>query len=227
LPGFLKVSLVRAIRWLPLALLFLAYPLAAHYSTLPEAAARFPWLGVAMAIGPIAGLALWMAWHTRLRLVWLVLWMLACLALGKFWYVLVAHFTWVYFAQHAGANLLLAVAFGVTLRQGHEPMCSRFARAIRGELNAESVIYTRQVTQAWTVYFVAMAVVSTVLFLFAPLQIWSVFANFLTLPLAALMFIVEHRVRLRRLPDYAGSRIIDSVLAYWRDAQTRTPPKAS
>jgi hypothetical protein len=41
------------------------------------------------------------------------------------------------------------------------------------------------------------------------------------LPPIALMFVVEHRVRGRRLPNDADSRIVDGVLAYWRDLRAR------
>jgi uncharacterized membrane protein len=59
-----------------------------------------------------------------------------------------------------------------------------------------------------------MALVSTGLFFLAPLVIWSFFANFLTLPLVALMFIAEYWVRRWVLPDVQQTHILDAVRAY-------------
>jgi uncharacterized membrane protein len=75
-------------------------------------------------------------------------------------------------------------------------------------------IYTRQVTIAWTLFFGAMALASTLLFFLAPLATWSVFANLLTLPLVALMFIGEYWVRRWVLPEMRHMRILDAVRAF-------------
>jgi uncharacterized membrane protein len=53
------------------------------------------------------------------------------------------------------------------------------------------------------------------LFFLAPLTTWSFFANFLTLPLVALMFIGEYWVRWRVLPEMRHMRILDAVRAFW------------
>jgi uncharacterized membrane protein len=63
-------------------------------------------------------------------------------------------------------------------------------------------------------FFAAMALVSTLLFFLAPLTAWSIFDNFLTLPLVGLMFIAEYRVRRQALPDMEHSHILDSVRAF-------------
>jgi uncharacterized membrane protein len=52
------------------------------------------------------------------------------------------------------------------------------------------------------------------LFFLAPLATWSVFANFMTLPLVVLMFIVEYRMRKRILPDLPNAHILDAVRAF-------------
>jgi uncharacterized membrane protein len=70
------------------------------------------------------------------------------------------------------------------------------------------------------VFFAAMASVSTLLFFLAPLTAWSVFDNFLTLPLVALMFIAEYRVRRRALPGMQHAHILDAVRAF-RDSTAR------
>jgi uncharacterized membrane protein len=59
-----------------------------------------------------------------------------------------------------------------------------------------------------------MALASTLLFFLAPLVTWSVFANFLTLPLVALMFIGEYWIRRRVLPEMRHMHILDAVRAF-------------
>jgi uncharacterized membrane protein len=63
-------------------------------------------------------------------------------------------------------------------------------------------------------FFAAMTLASTLLFFLAPLAAWSVFANFLTLPLVALMFIAEYGVRRWALPDMRHMHILDAVRAF-------------
>jgi uncharacterized membrane protein len=85
---------------------------------------------------------------------------------------------------------------------------------VHAPLTPRHEIYARQVTVAWTVFFAAMALISTALFFAAPLATWSVFANFMTLPLVALMFIAEYLVRRRLLPDVRHTHILDAVRAF-------------
>ena len=54
---------------------------------------------------------------------------------------------------------------------------------------------------------------SALLFFLTPLAVWSAFANFLTLPLVALMFVAEFLVRRRVLNEAQGSPL-DAVRAY-------------
>jgi uncharacterized membrane protein len=63
-----------------------------------------------------------------------------------------------------------------------------------------------------------MAAVSTLLFFLAPLSVWSIFANFLSLPLIALMFIGEFALRQRVLTDLPPSHVLDGFRAYLRNS---------
>ena len=85
------------------------------------------------------------------------------------------------------------------------------------------VRYTRQVTLAWTLFFLGISLISTVLFLFGSIDVWSVFANFLSLPLILLMFVAEHLVRLRKLPHLERHSIMDSILAFRRHPEGHAP----
>lgn len=134
------------------------------------------------------------------------------------------HLGLVYFIQNICTNAALALLFGRSLAPEREPLCTRFATLVRGPLAPPVTRYTRQVTVAWTLFFIAMCSISTVLFLFAPIAVWSAFANLLTLPLIALMFVAEYAVRRRVLPDLPQTHIMDALRAYWRSGAAPVPP---
>jgi uncharacterized membrane protein len=129
-----------------------------------------------------------------------------------------------HFVEHVGTNLVFAVVFGRTLAAGHEPLITQLARFAHPEgLSPIKRRYTRQVTVAWTGFFIATAAVSTGLFLLAPPAVWSVFANFLTLPLILLMFIVEHLCRYLLLPSFERGSIADTIRAFRAGKQRQAP----
>ena len=119
-----------------------------------------------------------------------------------------------YLAQHAGINLFLAFGFGSTLRAGHTALITTMARRVHREFTPAMAIYTRKVTWAWTLYFVAMAGVSVALYAFASFATWALFANLLT-PLAiGLMFGGEYLLRYRLHPEFERSSIADAIRSY-------------
>jgi uncharacterized membrane protein len=64
-----------------------------------------------------------------------------------------------------------------------------------------------------------VAAASALLFALAPLGVWSLFANLLTLPLVAAMFVAEFLVRMRVCPELGhgglARGVLRSVRAYW------------
>jgi uncharacterized membrane protein len=50
--------------------------------------------------------------------------------------------------------------------------------------------------------------------MFAPRAIWSLFVNFVALPLVGLMFIVEYAVRRRLLPDSERRGVLATVRVF-------------
>ena len=202
-------------RLLGIAALVIGYPLLAHYTNLYAHN-----LGAPVSIAPVLAIALALAWSSSRRFVMLGTLMLLCVALINKWSVLEQHFGLVYWLQDVGLQLILLMTFGRTLIAGRQPLCTRFAEALHPPLTRQHEHYARKVTVAWTLFFAAMALISTLLFFLAPLRIWSIFANFLTLPLIALMFIAEYRVRRRVLPDVQNTHILDAVRAY-RNASAR------
>ena len=201
----------RILRWMGIAALLIGYPLLAHHTNESTHSGN---LGALVAIAPVVLLALVLAWRSPQRIVMLGMFVLACATLWAGWSALEQHFGLVYWLQYLGMQLVLFMTFARTLIAGRQPLCTRFAEALHAPLTQQQEIYTRQVTVAWSLFFAALASASTLLFFLAPLTAWSVFTNFLTLPLVALMFIVEYWVRRRVLPDMQHGHILDAVRAF-------------
>ena len=203
------------LRWLAIAAGLIGYPLLAHYTT---GAAHNPRLGALVALAPAVAIGVLFAWHSARRSIMLGGLVLACAILAAFWPLLEGHFGLVYWLQNTAMQLILLMTFGRTLIAGRQPLCTRFAEALYGPVSSEHRIYTRQVTIAWSIFFAALAAISTLLFFLAPLPIWSIFANFLTLPLVAVMFLAEFAVRKRMLPDIQQMHLLDAVRAFTNDS---------
>jgi uncharacterized membrane protein len=216
-------SLKQAFRWGAAALLGLAYAIASH---LAAAATTPDLLGALVAVVPLLGLALVMAWRSPQRVLLLALFFTACIALYAASDWLVTHYNWVFLLQHAGMYGLLCAAFGRTLQGGKTPMISQFAGIVHGALSPALIRYTRSATWAWTVYFGGIATLSLLLFWLAPVAVWSAFANLLGIPLLALMFAGEYAVRCYILPAADRAGPLEAIRAYRKassDGSARLP----
>lgn len=202
---------LRILRWLGIAVLVIGYPFLAHYTNKSTHNGN---LGALVAIAPVLLIALVLAWRSPRRFIMLSVLILLCVALWAGWSTLEHHFGLVYWLQHMGMQLILFMTFARTLFAGRKPLCTSFAEAVHAPLTPQHEIYARQVTVAWTLFFATMALSSTLLFFLAPLTTWSFFANFMTLPLVALMFIAEYWVRRLTLPDTKKTHILDAVRAF-------------
>ena len=206
-----------AARVAAVGILGLGYACLAHYTNTSDTGIA----GAMLALAPLAIAALVLGWRSRRRLPAMILAIAACVAALLALPLLQRHTSLIYWFEHAATQSLLCIAFARTLAPGREPMISVFARMVHGPLGPQMVAYTRQVTLAWSVFFGAMALVSTVLFFSTTVSIWSTFANFFTAPLIALMFIVEYGVRRRVLPDMEHATILDGVQAFWKATPRR------
>ncbi len=120
----------------------------------------------------------------------------------------------IYVAEHVAIHLLLATVFGMTLKAGRESLITALARRVHGSLTPAMVHYSRKVTVAWTVYFLAMAALSLALFAFAPFSGWAAFAG-LASPLAMLaLFVGEYLLRYRLHPEFERATLAQAVRAY-------------
>ena len=172
-----------------------------------------PWNVVGVVAPMLAGAALG-AWRSGRR-GWATLATIALLALcGQALFGLQVPTRWLYVAQHAGVNLCLAAGFGSTLRAGRTPLITVMARRVHRVFPPAMAIYTRKVTQAWTLYFVGIAALSCALYAFGSFAHWAVFANFLAPVTVVLMFGAEYAMRYRLHPEFERTTVADAIRSY-------------
>jgi uncharacterized membrane protein len=125
-------------------------------------------------------------------------------------------------ALYGGLGLL----FGLSLRPGRQALVSRLALCVEPCPTAGLISYTRGVTWLWFGFCAAQLFLSGCLLAAAPLPVWSMFVNVLDLPLAALTFIAEYRVRCWRFRDMPTASLVDTVCAFARrDALLAAPAR--
>lgn len=183
--------------WIIAALAAIAYAALAHYMSGRAEIGEWTILFVGL---PLLFVVVSFARNIR----WMILACVAAFAafgtLAWLWPTLHNPAGWLYFFQHVGINLTLALFFGRTLVAGRRPLVTALASIVHEEMTPQLIRYTRQVTIAWATFFVVCAALSAVLFFFASVETWSLFANVLALPLIGAMFLIENEVRKRVLP---------------------------
>lgn len=199
------------------ALLVLGWIASAHLASSGIGPAD---LHTVVAVAPLLAAAAALLWQTPLR--GAPTWGLMLLMAGGLawcWGWLRGNLPWLYYLQHLGTHLAMAAWFGRSLMAGREPVVTGLARMIFGDgISERKRWYTRQVTLGWTVFFVGNALASTLLFAWAPTEVWSVHANVLTGPLIGLFFLAEMLVRRRLLPPTERPGLRDVIQA-WRSRQ--------
>jgi len=212
------LKLARNFRWLGIAAVVIGYAVLANHTNQSDAAST---LGALVALAPIALATLVLAWRSARRHLMLGLFALAGACLWLVWPLLTQNFGWIYWLEHESVQWLLLLAFARTLLANRQPLCSQFAEIMHGQLTPKHARYARQVTIAWTIFFAGMIVISTFLFFMQPVAVWSIFANFVFLPLVALMFIAEYAVRKLVLPELEQASIMDAVRAFMQHSAQR------
>jgi uncharacterized membrane protein len=202
----------RIMRFVGVAAGLVIYALLVHYV---NASGQATVLGAALALAPLLLIGLALLLRAESRVGGMVL-LAAVITLAWWnWPLIKQHTSLIFWLQDMSLLLALFVTFARTLAAGRKPLCVCFAEAIHGgDLPPAHVQYARQVTVAWAMFFALMALISISLFFFMPLVVWSFFVNFMTLPLVALMFIVEYLVRHHLLPDAPQAHIMAAVRAY-------------
>lgn len=200
------------LKTLLVALVVVGYPVAMH---LLLTSGQWPLLTLLLALAPFALLPLSLI--TGGHPAWGLLTAAALLAASAWgWQTLLQRQDLIYLLQNVGMQGLMALVFGHTLLGDREPLISQLARRIhRDDYSPAIARYTRQATWAWTLYFVAMGLTSVVLFVTAPLAVWSYFVNFISFLTLGAMFVAEYAVRRWRLRGIRHMSLLQSVKLYW------------
>ena len=171
-------------------------------------------LGAALALAPITVVATILAWRNAPPAVAALL----CAALAGLivglWPVLRQNYPLINLVQDSSVYGLLGFTFGRSLLPGRVALCTQLADKEHGPLSVPEVRYTRQVTAAWTLFFFVITAASILLFVSAPLRIWSLFINFCVLPLVGAMFIAEYQIRRRILPGVKRTGLLATLRVY-------------
>jgi len=202
----------RRLQLAAVAVFLIAYAGLSHYSNSNPQAHD---LGAALALAPVLAIGFVLIWRWSGALAGLLAAAAAAFLVHHYWPLFTRNFSIVYLIQQCGFYAIMAFGFGRSLLKGRVPLCTQLADKIHGPLSAAELRYTRKVTIAWVVFFLLNMAVSGVLFAFAPLRIWSLFANFLSLPLILLMFGAEYAVRRRALPQVQTSSLIATLRMYF------------
>jgi uncharacterized membrane protein len=101
-------------------------------------------------------------------------------------------------------NSGLMILFGLTLRRGSMPLVERLMRMeySGAELPAALGRYARNLTRIWVGYFSSIVLISLLLAVSAPLELWSLFANVLSYLFAIILFLAQYVWRALRYRQY-------------------------
>jgi uncharacterized membrane protein len=195
-----------------LALILVLWAGAAHLASTQAGPTHW---GAALALLPVVVALVLGLWSLKPRWLALTMGLVLVGALVAAWPWLSHRVALLFFLEHAGVYLLLALFFGRTLVGSAESLVTQMARRVHGGvLSPRQAVYSHQVTVAWTVFFLAMVVTSTLLFVLAPRSVWSSFANLLGGPLIALMFVGEFCCRRWLLRGEDSSKMTDAIRAW-------------
>lgn len=203
-------------RWAAGAVAALAYAAASH--ALMTRAQDSAW-ALAIVLGPLVVLTAAAAWGGGRKLLAVAGVLVALLLAQQAWSGHGIPSRVLYLAQHAGIHLVLGAWFGSTLLRGADPLITALARRLHRDFTPALARYTRQVTLAWTVYFLAMTAASLALFLAGDFAHWSLLANILTPVFTAALFVGEYLVRYWLHPEFERVSL-QSALQAWRSHGT-------
>ena len=200
------------VRAVSTGLLAVAWAIASYFNS---ASGHPSGWGVALALAPLSLVAVLGLWRMPQR------WLAAGLALALLgllvwaWPVLIHSIATLYFLEHTGVYTLLSALFARSLTGSGESLVTQMARRVHGGVLSEhQQRYTRQVTLAWSLFFAAMVLVSVVLFIWAPLRVWSAYATLLGGPLIGVMFVGEWLVRRWVMPNEVRATLKEMASAW-------------
>jgi uncharacterized membrane protein len=188
--------------------LIIAYAALSHYSNAsPEARG----LGAALSLGPLLLIALFMVWRWWPRTIAALVTFGTGVLLVAYWPVIKRHYQWADLAQQCAIYALLAGSFARSLSGGRMPVCTQIAQKLHGELGPAEISYLRGATITWAAFYALLAVAILMLYFLVALDTWSIFVNFVTFGLIALMAFVDHTIRRRVLPRRSSGGILTAL----------------
>ncbi len=201
------------------------YALASHWFMVNATNAAWT---VALLFGPLLLAIAAMGWQRRQA--WT---MAACAALlivlaVVVWRGGVADAQLMYYLQHGAIHAALAWSFGLTLRGRDSALITALAQGVHRRLGQTftpaMADYTRGCTWLWTLYFMAMMLVSTLLYVAAPWPWWSLYCTVLTPLSAGALFVGEHLWRNWRHPEFPRVSLRAAFEAYQHSGQAKEAP---
>ena len=202
----------RRLQIVAVAVFIVAYAGLSHYSNSNPQARD---LATLLALAPMLSLGFLMVWRWNGTLSAVFLTAVVLMLLRHYWGLIIDEFSVVYLLQQCGFYGLMAWTFGRSLLPRQVPLCTAFADKIHGPLTPLELRYTRSVTWAWLLFFLANLAITFVLFALAPLPTWSFFVNFVSLPLVLLMFAAEFSIRRRVLPQVQRHGLMATLRNYF------------
>jgi uncharacterized membrane protein len=191
--------------WGAAATLIVGYAALSHYSnSVPDAKG----LGAALSLGPVLLIGAVLLWRSTRPAVALLGTGLVGVCVYHFWGSIERNYELADLVQQCGVYGLVALSFARTLFSGRVPMCTQLANTMHGELTPLEIAYTRRATVAWAVFYLFVTAAILIVFLAAPLRVWSLFVNFGTIVLIVSMGIADHAIRRRLLPRHPGGGLL-------------------
>ncbi|WP_161810584.1 COG4648 family protein [Steroidobacter agaridevorans] len=205
------------------AALVLAYPLVAHFGVIQNSVTL-----IAIALGLLIVLPMVPALGRGSVVAWLVL---LPVVGGLWWLSRSTHATLPLYIAPVLVPGFMAGVFGSSLLAGQVPLIEQLIRIMEPEQQPEPEVlaYAHQLTKAWTLFFVTLALTNLVLGLLAepdgmllaagiapPVTVpelwWSLVANLIGYLLVAAFFLIEYAYRRHRFPRQPYRNMLDFFL---------------
>jgi uncharacterized membrane protein len=190
------------------ASVIIAYAALSHYvNSSPDARG----LAAALSLGPVVLIALFLVWRWWPRTIAALITISTGVLLIAYWPVIERNYEWADLAQQCGVYALVAAGFAHSLFRGRTPTCTQIAHKLHGDLDPAEISYLRCATIAWATFYTLLAVAILVLYFLVPLEKWSLFVNFVTFGLIALMALIDHAIRRRVMPLRSSGGILTAL----------------
>ena len=184
-------------------------------------------LVVISAFAPIMAGLLLISRRTRYKAFWILSGAISGMIIVRNSTTIAHYIGWICMLQRSAIFILLAFTFGLTLRSGHMPLISRIAEMIHGPLSMRLARYTRKVTVAWTLFFLALTMVLFLMFFILGERVWVLFSGTASAVLIASMFIMEYVVRCRQIPISERGGMVESIRTYLGGRQSVSNRKSN